>query len=445
MLDDLSIVPFAEVFRRVSSQRLSGDLQVRMGRRAKTIFFDRGALVFAASNAKKDRLGESLVALGRLSEEQFESASALMRQDRRGRFGEALQAAGLMDEKEVGRAVAMQVQRIVLSLFPRTDGVASFEERACPIPPEYMVSLSPHRLLYRGIKSMRSPALIRIGIGELERDVVIADVAPFTYAPERASKEEQNLLDAATRAISLHKLVSFGGSVNPQRLRTAYSLVASGILQDSKASLDDSHPVIQIDTRDFVLSSREPPAGAATPTPTARKKGGDASAAEIELDLGIAEPRPHEQTRPPAPVEAMAGAADAAVETEVEELERQIDLHVTINNHAELLKIYARLAELQPDAVRHRKALAVTMTRFAGTLKQAERQFLEALRLDPDDPDLHYQYGRYYEKLNQKGRARAEYRLALSLSPRHRMARKALEAVAPRDSALSSLKRLFKS
>ena len=101
-----------------------------MGRRAKTIFFDRGALVFAASNAKKDRLGESLVALGRLSEEQFESASALMRQDRRGRFGEALQAAGLMDEKEVGRAVAMQVQRIVLSLFPRTDGVASFEERA---------------------------------------------------------------------------------------------------------------------------------------------------------------------------------------------------------------------------------------------------------------------------------------------------------------------------
>ena len=51
----------------------------------------------------------------------------------------------------------------------------------------------------------------------------------------------------------------------------------------------------------------------------------------------------------------MAGAADAAVETEVEELERQIDLHVTINNHAELLKIYARLAELQPDAVRLRR------------------------------------------------------------------------------------------
>ena len=161
MLDDLSIVPFAEVFRRVSSQRLSGDLQVRVARRAKTIFFDRGALVFAASNAKKDRLGESLVSLGRLPEEQFESASALMRQDRRGRFGEALQAAGLMDEKEVGRAVAMQVQRIVLSLFPRSDGVASFEERTCPIPPEYMVSLSPHRLLYRGIKSMRSDARIR--------------------------------------------------------------------------------------------------------------------------------------------------------------------------------------------------------------------------------------------------------------------------------------------
>ncbi len=106
MLDDLSIVPYAEIFRRVSSQRLSGDLQVRARRAAKIIFFDRGALVFAASNARKDRLGESLVALGHLSEKQFQSASALMRQNRRRRFGEALQAAGLMDEKEVGRARA---------------------------------------------------------------------------------------------------------------------------------------------------------------------------------------------------------------------------------------------------------------------------------------------------------------------------------------------------
>ena len=47
--------------------------------------------------------------------------------------------------------------------------------------------------------------------------------------------------------------------------------------------------------------------------------------------------------------------------------------------------------------------------------------------------------------MRQKGRARAEYRLALSLSPRHRKAREALEAVAPRDSALNSLKRLFKT
>ena len=71
MLTDLAVTPISETLRKLSVERRSGDLQVQSGRVVKTVFFDHGRIVFAASNLKKDRLGEALVALGRITDEQF--------------------------------------------------------------------------------------------------------------------------------------------------------------------------------------------------------------------------------------------------------------------------------------------------------------------------------------------------------------------------------------
>ena len=65
--------------------------------------------------------------------------------------------------------MARQVKRIVLSLFELTEGAASFEERRCPIPLEYMVSLSVPQLLYDGIRTMKSQELVRAGLGDMDR------------------------------------------------------------------------------------------------------------------------------------------------------------------------------------------------------------------------------------------------------------------------------------
>src|SRR5438093_6955693 len=155
MLTDLAATPIAETLRTLSEDRKSGDLQVRSGKTVKTVFFDHGRIVFAASNLKKDRLGEALVALGRITDEEFTRASALMEEEgRKRRFGDALVQSGVLDKNEVGRSVARQVDRIVLSLFEFTEGVSAFEDRRCAIPLEYMVSLSIHRVLYDGIRLM---------------------------------------------------------------------------------------------------------------------------------------------------------------------------------------------------------------------------------------------------------------------------------------------------
>jgi hypothetical protein len=447
MLEDLATLPFAEVFRRVSADQRSGDLQVRAARVAKTVFFDRGALVFAASNLKKDRLGEALVAVGRISERQFDHATALMRsRDRRRRIGEALQESGLLDEKEVGRAVAMQVQRIVLSLFAQTDGVASFEERPCVIPPEYMVSLSVHGLLYRGIKSMRNPALIRIGIGELERKVVMVPVPPFRFSAERASQEEKEVLECAQTPARLSKLVTSEGRIVSVRLRAAYALLASGVLRLAEPSGEDTQPVVHVDDRDFVLVSREPeiglelfPLSAADEVETPHAGSPEAAASS---------PRSAPEG---SPVVTGAGALaeeerqrQADEQGVIGELLNQAKLHAAIKNTPEILKIYAKLIEIAPGHAGFRLQLARALASLPQTIKRAERQFLEAVRLDPRDPEIRYAFGVYYDRMKHKGRAREQLRLALSLNPRHERAHAALEALAPKDSALDSLKKLFR-
>ena len=96
MLIDLARTSIGDAIRRLSIERKSGDLHVRSGKLTKIVFFDHGRLVFAASNLKKDRLGEALLALGRITDLEFSRVSALMTGDRKRRFGEALVAAGVM-------------------------------------------------------------------------------------------------------------------------------------------------------------------------------------------------------------------------------------------------------------------------------------------------------------------------------------------------------------
>jgi Tfp pilus assembly protein PilF len=88
--------------------------------------------------------------------------------------------------------------------------------------------------------------------------------------------------------------------------------------------------------------------------------------------------------------------------------------------------------------------LAVAMACYPRTAKHAEREFVEAMRLDPDNADYHYQFGLYFKAMKVKSRAVAEMRTAVRLQPRHQAAREELQAMSPRDSVLTSLRNLFK-
>jgi tetratricopeptide (TPR) repeat protein len=573
MLTDIARSPISETVRKLSAERRSGDLQVRSGRMVKIAFFDHGRLVFAASNLRRDRLGEALVADGRITQQEFDRVSALMRTDRGRRFGEALVQAGVMDRYEVGTAVARQVRRVALSFFELPDGAAVFEERACSIPLEYMISLSVHRLLYDGIRGMKNQELLLKGLGYLDRGVVLAEVPPFPYEPRGRSTEELEILDLAQRRVTVRRLGWAEGGLTFPRLRAVYALLAAGILREADETALAPQPVVQTETGMFLLSAlhnrpdpslreairrevhlelehsarldREawlklaraaprdelvraleekmeryhalrdgvaeddalrtdidvilgrassalrlarqapetasaeallaryaaeaaaavrqapaaPPAAEPTPPPGAEEPLGVMEEAAPEPPVArppvstrppVPRGRPPDQTHPPVgrPDDSMRtappGSSSFEGQAQIEHLLMEGEVRMTVADYANAVKVYEKLVKAAPRVAAFHLRLAVAMACYPRTSKLAEREFYEAARLEPENAEIHYQWGLYYKVMKIKSRAVAEMRTAVRLSPKHKAARAELESMSPRDSALTSLKKLFR-
>jgi tetratricopeptide (TPR) repeat protein len=560
MLTDVAKTPIAETIRKLSAERRSGDLQVRSGRMVKIAFFDHGRLVFAASNLRRDRLGEALVADGRITQQEFDRVSALMRADRGRRFGEALVQAGVMDHYEVGTAVARQVRRVALSLFELADGAAVFEERTCSIPLEYMISLSVHRLLYDGIRSMKNQDLVLKGLGYLDRGVMLAEVPPFPYEPRGRSTEELEILDLAQRRVTVRRLGWAEGGLTFPRLRAVYALLAAGILREADATVHAPQPVVQTETGMFLLSAlrnrpdtslreairrevhlelehsarldreawlkltraaprdelvraleekmeryhalrdgvaesdalrtdidvilgrassalrlaRQAPetasadavlarhaaeAAAAAPVPALavdEAESAPSAAAASPEDLPLEHTRPPVRRIPPDRTHPPVGRPDDSLPTaapgasgfegraQIEHLLLEGEVRMTVADYANAVKVYDKLVKAAPRVAAFHLRLAVAMACYPRTSKLAEREFYEAARLEPDNAEVHYQWGLYYKVMKIKSRAVAELRTAVRLNPKHKASRAELESLSPKDSALTSLKKLFR-
>ncbi len=520
MLTDLSQTPIAVTLWHLASERKSGDLQVRGSKVVKTVFFDHGRIVFAASNLKKDRLGEALVAIGRISQDDFNRATNLFKDKKKPRIGEALIAAGILEKQELGRSVARQVERIVLSLFNIEDGVAAFEERPCPIPLEFMVSLSVRRLLYQGIRSIKSRELVVAGLGDLDRRFQLATVAPFDFDPDAASQEEKEILQQAKRQVTIRRLAWQPGGLASSRLKAVYALIAGGLLEEARLGETPAppQPVVQMETGTFLLSalSRKPDPSAleavrqeveeelkrsaqldgetwlklARGAPQVdivkaveekmdryrsllEAAGDDESLRTgIEIVLGrafsllrlvqqaptVSEPRKaqakpvKEKTpEPPPPVEEPVKAPVPPAAEAFPQVTQQVDhmlmeghVRMTVGDFANAVKVYSRLVDAEPNVGGFRLRLAVAMAHYPRTIKQAEREFLEAIRLEPDNAEYHFQFGSFYQLVKQRARAVSELQTALRLDPHHQGAQELLKAVAPKESGLVSLRKLFR-
>ena len=108
-------------------------------------------------------------------------------------------------------------------------------------------------------------------------------------------------------------------------------------------------------------------------------------------------------------------------------------LHFRIKDWEGAIPLIERLVEIAPSKGVYRGMLARAMSRNPTTRNDAERHFVAALRLAPQDPELHYWLGLYYQSFGLKSRADTEFRATLGIEARHEGARKQLSGDKKRD------------
>jgi hypothetical protein len=186
---DVRAFALADMLSLIHAAGKSGFLLFCHDGHEKSVFLHRGEVVFAASNQKSDRLGESLLRSGGISLERLQEA------DRRwspsSRFGKVLVELGVLTPRDLWNAVKAQVEEIVRSLLTYTAGSVHFWEGE--VQPDNIVRLAlpTRRLIAEGLRR-RDELFKLLALLEDAR----TRLTPVAGLPAKLSAGERAFMDA---------------------------------------------------------------------------------------------------------------------------------------------------------------------------------------------------------------------------------------------------------
>jgi tetratricopeptide (TPR) repeat protein len=120
--------PVPLILKKILNDRLSGELAVTCEDWSKSLFFLEGDLEYASSTLIEDRLGEMLLAKGKIDKEQLVMLRR-MREISPNKFGKLLVDHKLLTRTELFAALKEQIKQIAVSLFSLTSGEWSFTSK----------------------------------------------------------------------------------------------------------------------------------------------------------------------------------------------------------------------------------------------------------------------------------------------------------------------------
>jgi len=123
---DFSTMPLKDLVAYLGSRRATGLLRVTRAGVRKLILLRQGQVLSASSNQPREFLGQFLITMGHLNEEQFSKAYATQRETKVP-LGKILVMAGLVPEQTVRSALNLKFREALLDMFPWEEGEFSFD------------------------------------------------------------------------------------------------------------------------------------------------------------------------------------------------------------------------------------------------------------------------------------------------------------------------------
>ncbi len=132
---DLATMPLKDLVVYLGNRRSTGTLNLEHGAIRKQIVIVAGDVINASSNEPREYLGQFLINLGHISEEQFHRAYETQRETRIF-LGRILVMIGAVKEPQVTNAINLKTRETLLEAFQWDHGTFAFESDKVPELPQ---------------------------------------------------------------------------------------------------------------------------------------------------------------------------------------------------------------------------------------------------------------------------------------------------------------------
>ena len=128
-------MPLKDLVVYLANRHATGTLTLEHGATIKQAVLDRGTVVNVSSNVPREYLGQFLINLGHINEEQFQRAYETQRETKVF-LGRILLMIGLVTEENLRAVLALKFRETLLDAFEWRDGTFAYEADVRPSLPE---------------------------------------------------------------------------------------------------------------------------------------------------------------------------------------------------------------------------------------------------------------------------------------------------------------------
>jgi tetratricopeptide (TPR) repeat protein len=218
-----------DVLQLLAMGKKTGCLSVAYRTNFGYIYFDKGRISYASVVNRRDRLGDTLVKNGLITQAQLDGAVALQDRRRDKRLGELLVEQRALSIEQLHLAINVQIQEAVYFLFTWNQGTFNFEPDVAPEDADYTVAINPESLLLEGARRVDEWSVIekKIPTFDIVFEVDRAKIAASDLEPTDA---QRTVLPFINGIADVQKIADTSGLVEFEVGKALYGLLMAGFI-----------------------------------------------------------------------------------------------------------------------------------------------------------------------------------------------------------------------
>lgn len=239
-------VGFPKLLVYLNRNRKTGILTVKTPSFTKKVYLHKGDAVFASSTDDDDRLGETLMKMGKITLEQYDRSVELLKKTGK-RQGEILVELGYLTPQDIIWGVKYQVKDIIYSLFHLRDAAYEFIEREIPSDGLITLRMSMGNLIYEGVKRIDNLNRIRKELPDMDAVLTLSTDPVSLFQDVVFSSLDKKMLFMIDGKKTVKELVDSSSPNSFQAMKTMYVLWSTGILEERKSGIGETKDTISLE------------------------------------------------------------------------------------------------------------------------------------------------------------------------------------------------------